>query len=111
MYGCPYADYDVTIKVTDEAGNPIPGIRAKSIGGNGMNKTTDSQGEAKDYLKEQYYLYLALEDIDGDANGGRFLPDTLKREDYQMTKTSEGEGWYQGRFDAKAEVKLKKDDK
>ena len=38
-YGCPYADYVVKGQVTDEAGNPIPGIQVTAPNGS----DTDSE--------------------------------------------------------------------
>ena len=52
---------------------------------------------------------LIVEDIDGEANGGEFLSDTLDIDYDKAVKVKEGEGrWYQGKFEVSQDVKLKK---
>ena len=52
---------------------------------------------------------LVVEDIDGEANGGEFLSDTLDVDHKKALKTKEGDGrWYEGVFEVSQDVKLKK---
>ena len=52
---------------------------------------------------------LIIEDIDGDANGGLFLSDTLDIDYDKAVKTKEGDGrWYGGVYEIIQDVKLKK---
>ena len=53
-------------------------------------------------------LKIIVEDIDGEANGGEFLSDTLDIDYNKAVQTKEGKGWYQGAYEIKQDVKLKK---
>lgn len=108
-YGCPHSDYRVDITVTDEAGKPVKGIRASRWGGDQNPLYTDDKGNAKDTLPGTFLQYF-LEDVDGDANGGKFAPDTLYQTDFEFEQVKNGDGkWYEGVYDVKATVKLKKE--
>ncbi|MCQ2110806.1 MAG: radical SAM-associated putative lipoprotein [Bacteroidaceae bacterium] len=111
MYGCPSADYDVTIKVTDEDGNPIKGIKVHRgyEDENAPSLKTDENGIFNSSINAGPSLSYILEDVDGDNNGGTFKSDTLKIQDFKLVQTKKGKGWYEGRFDASAEVTLKKE--
>lgn len=114
MYGSPYADYDVTVKVTDEAGKPINGISLREpwiVDGQPVYKT-DHKGEVSAKIRSfsTTRLDLILEDIDGDENGGTFKTDTLRKPDFTITKVKNGDGWFAGEFKAYAEVKMKKEE-
>ena len=88
-YGVPHADYIVKGTVTDETGTPIQGIKT-SIKGfypgvegvfvEGIDSIqTDASGQYQlKYMGMPHkYFKLIVEDIDGEANGGEFLSDTL----------------------------------
>ena len=47
-------------------------------------------------------------DQDGEAHGGHFIPDTLAMNEFERTQLEEGHGWYDGVFELKADIKLKK---
>jgi hypothetical protein len=52
---------------------------------------------------------LIVEDIDGEANGGEFISDTLDVDFNKAVQTKEGDGrWYGGVYEITQDVKLKK---
>jgi hypothetical protein len=63
-------------------------------------KSTDRQNQ---------YDKVIVEDIDGEANGGEFLSDTLDVDYNKAVKTKDGDGkWYLGIYEITQDVKLKK---
>lgn len=114
-YGTPYADYIVKGQVTDEAGTPIKDIQITAPYGYGTDSQhdqvvqTDAAGNftLKEFSSMKGYQII-FEDIDGEANGGDFKSDTINVNTLPMTQAEQGSGWYGGKFDVKAEIKLKK---
>jgi putative lipoprotein (rSAM/lipoprotein system) len=54
-------------------------------------------------------IKLIVEDIDGEANGGEFISDTLDVDFNKAVQTKEGDGrWYGGVYEITQDVKLKK---
>lgn len=121
-YGTPYSDYIVKGSVTDEAGNPLTGIKAsiKAIDeypgfapyAYGLDSTvTDEQGKflmkARAFI-DRPNIKLIMEDTDGSAGGGEFLSDTLALEDLPMQRKEPGQHWSSGTFELNANVKMKK---
>lgn len=120
-YGAPHADYILKGTVTDEAGTPVQGIKTslkevyKDETGNyafGMDsiQTNESGNYQLKYSGMPYdRTKLIVEDIDGEANGGEFLSDTLDIDYDKAVKTEEGDHhWYTGKFEIITDVKLKK---
>ncbi len=120
-YGVPHADYMVKGTVTDEAGTPIRGIKTalkgfypgvEEVYVDGIDSIqTDASGQYQ--LKYEgaphNYLKLIVEDIDGEANGGEFLGDTLDISFDKGEKLKDGNGnWYMGEFEIQKDIKLKK---
>ena len=119
-YGVPSADYIVRGTVTDESGNPIQGIKTtlKAIPDEAPEYTqgidsinTDAAGKFE--LQTRWYagipdLKLIAEDIDGEAGGGAFQSDPVLLGDLQMQNVEDGQGWYEGKFELKADIRLKK---
>ena len=120
-YGAPYADFVFKGTVTDEAGTPVKGIKTslKSVFDNenehyvfGLDSVeTDVSGsyQLKYVGMQDRSLKVIVEDIDGEANGGEFLSDTLDI-DYKkavQTKKSD-ENWYEGAYEISQDIKLKK---
>jgi putative lipoprotein (rSAM/lipoprotein system) len=112
----PMRDIRLTLKVTDEDGNPIEGISVVfQASSNMLNKelhrvATDKNGKYEtDYI---YYIlgssiYQALyTDIDGEENGGHFEDKIVEIHKMDKTKVKDGERWYMGVYDLSAEVKL-----
>jgi putative lipoprotein (rSAM/lipoprotein system) len=107
--------------VTDEAGTPIQGIKTvlKEMPDNypnyayGIDSTmTDAAGkyqiETRVYVG-QISQKLIVEDIDGEANGGEFLSDTIDISKIEANKIGQGDGkWNSGKYEIKADIKLKK---
>ncbi len=127
-YGAPYATYQIRGTVTDEEGNPIPGIKGR-LGvvitnpdvsstlyvAHGDSAVTDSEGHLIiDNISERtHYLVpgrtvVELKDEDGEANGGDFSADTLNFDDMKKTQLEKGDGWYQGKFEYSFTQKLNK---
>jgi putative lipoprotein (rSAM/lipoprotein system) len=121
-YGVPYATYMVEGTVTDEANNPIQGIKTsiKGIFPNGDKVYVDAVDSVLSDASGKYQLRyrgmdrpdykLTVEDIDGEANGGKFASDTLLLKDLpkkQYAKAPKGDHWSSGSFELTAYVQLK----
>lgn len=114
-YGTPHADFIVKGVVTDEANHPIEGIRAQFLNDynwGAISTTTDASGnyEVKATTFSDFYdCLLVVEDIDGEANGGEFLSDTLDLSKSKPVQVKKGDGgWYQGTYELSHDIKLKK---
>jgi putative lipoprotein (rSAM/lipoprotein system) len=120
-YGVPYATYMVEGTVTDEANNPIQGIKTsiKGIFPNGDKVYVDAVDSVLSDASGKYQLRyrgmdrpeykLIVEDIDGEANGGEFLSDTLDIEYGKAVKVKNGDGaWNGGEYMIQQPVRLKK---
>lgn len=120
-YGVPSADYVIKGTVTDEAGTPIQGIKtvlkelpdfypdyAYSID----STQTDASGKYQINTRLTFghqWDKLVVQDIDGEANGGEFLSDTIEISKLEAKKIGEGDGhWNNGKYEIQANVKLKK---
>ena len=121
-YGCPYVKYQVKGIVTDSEGHPIKGIKVKVAEQGLINDSemifhgidsveTDAAGAYQTQVMEDITINnhskLLLEDTDGEANGGDFQSDTLNLSDLEKILVEKGSGWYNGRYDLKADVTLK----
>ena len=114
-YGCPYADYIIKGVVTDEAGIPIKGIKviapysSKMDSQYGQIVQTDTQGI---FMLQEFSSLrgndIIFEDIDGEDNNGLFQSDTINVESLPKTRLEKGSGWYEGKYEATANIKLKK---
>ena len=51
---------------------------------------------------------IIFEDVDGEANGGLFQSDTIRVQTLPKTQTEKGNGWYNGKYEVQADIKLKK---
>ena len=120
-YGAPHADYILKGTVTDEAGTTIKGIKTslKEVyqteeGAHYYGMDSIQTNESGNYqLKYRGMPYdgtkLIVEDIDGEANGGEFLSDTLDIDYNKAVKVGEGDNhWYAGKYEVTTDVKLKK---
>ena len=118
-YGAPHADYIVIGTVTNESGTPVQGIKTSlkevsenaktSYGIDSIQTNATGDFQLKYTGMERKSIKLIVEDIDGEANGGEFLSDTLDIDYDKAVKVKEGEGrWYQGKFEVSQDVKLRK---
>ncbi len=112
-YGVPHINYILRGVVTDGAGNPIQGIETKFYGDlNGGDPTkTDTNGNYQ--IQAMTYpglkgCKLIVNDIDGEANGGEFLSDTIDVETLPKDEVEKGNGWYQGMYESTANIQMKK---
>lgn len=127
LYGTPMSSFHFKGNVTDEDGTPIQGIKAVLVNSYYYDKRerldsayTDSKGNfltdenhitgSLDYAKERGKLKVILEDVDGEAHGGEFAPDTIKSEDITILKVKEGgnSAWDIGSYEVTANGKMKK---
>ena len=120
-YGTPHADYIFKGIVTDEAGSPVQGVKTslKTAFENdnkqyvlGLDSVL-SDGSGAYLLKyagmKDHSLRLIVEDVDGVANGGEFLSDTLKIDFDKAVQTKQSdEFWYDGAYEISQDIKLKK---
>ena len=124
MYGVPVAGYQIKGQVTDEAGTPVQGIKtAVKI----IMSSPSADGKKEIYARDSVLTdasgkydisatapgnpetKLIVEDIDGEANSGEFLSDTLDIDYDKAVKAGEGDHhWYTGKFEITTDVKLKK---
>ena len=121
-YGTPHADYILKGTVTDEAGTPIKGIKTSlkeiskdDTGTYVFGIDSIQTNESGNYqLKNSGMPYdkrikLFVEDIDGEANGGEFLNDTLDIDYGKAVEVEEGDHhWYDGKYEVTTDVRLKK---
>ena len=126
MYGTPHADYQFMGTVTDESGSAVMGIKVSAknvyrrydsavIETYGVDSTlTDSKGkyavEGEAFLGE-HILKLIVEDLDGEANGGNFMNDTIDIDFDNAKKVKEPDKddyWSDGTFAITQDIKLKK---
>jgi putative lipoprotein (rSAM/lipoprotein system) len=117
-YGCPTVDYQVKGSVTDLTGTPIPGIKITAPYGSLLDNQyeqivqTDAQGHfTLNEFSDLRGVKFVVEDIDGEANGGEFLNDTINVETLPKTQVEKGDGrWYEGKYkyEVTANIKLKK---
>jgi len=120
-YGTPQADFILKGTVTDEIGTPVQGLKTslKEVYGHKTGYCVDSiqtnesgnyqlkLGKESNFFKEN--VKLIVEDIDGEANGGEFLSDTLDIDYSKAVKVGEGDQrWYEGTFEVVTDIKLKK---
>ncbi|MDE6374226.1 MAG: radical SAM-associated putative lipoprotein [Alistipes sp.] len=103
MYGTPRIDFRIQGKVTDPAGNPIPGIEIRN--------EDRSYGKDNTALTDEKGLYdisgsafspefnLSFHDIDGPENGGDFETETLsvKFTDEELTAPG-SDSWFNGTY-------------
>lgn len=116
MYGTPHADYKVSGSVTDENGNPIPGISVRQYQSPGPDESgkiiydgwegpeltrTEADGtfvidtELTSFGGDEEFIFR---DVDGPENGGEFEDQSQKVE---VSRTQKGDkAWYGGKFEA-----------
>ena len=116
-YGTPHADYIIKGRVMDESGTPVQGIKTslrkvdkvRSYGIDSVQTNVSGNYQLKHTGWQNQYYKVIVEDIDGEANGGEFLSDTLDIDYDKAVKTKDGDGkWYHGIYEISQDVKLKK---
>lgn len=110
MYGCPHAKFTIKGKVINEAQIPIPQIQIRTAYTDSPNYVdtlyTDSKGEFI-YTKDNKYISLFFTDIDGNANGGNYAPDSTSVS-FKDMKLEGGDGdWYLGEATKEITIVLK----
>ena len=116
-YGTPHADYIIKGRVMDESGTPVQGIKTslrkvdkvRAYGIDSVQTNVSGNYQLKHTGWQNQYYKVIVEDIDGEANGGEFLSDTLDIDYDKAVKTKDGDGkWYHGIYEISQDVKLKK---
>ena len=125
MYGSPYADFKALGTVTDEAGKPVKGIRVairqhRHFSSVGLDRndwyeddTLFTNADGRYQLRREITVVpddvtVVFEDIDGEENGGLFQEAEVKP---VVSQSKKGDNhWYNGMFEARADVALKKQD-
>ena len=110
--GEPVANYQITGTVSDEDGNPLPGIRVIADYSTGIpyradTLYTDKEGRFSKFMSIPRVdkFVMSFTDIDGNANGGYFKSDTIK---VKPVRTEMASGHFGGSFIVSAEVELNK---
>ncbi|MDR2890310.1 MAG: radical SAM-associated putative lipoprotein [Alistipes sp.] len=105
MYGTPHAEFEFKGAVTNEYNAPLRDVKIVVKSGWNDNEIavgiTDSRGEYDiefgDMGGSGITFSVVAEDIDGEANGGKFATETetieIEKEDYVG-----GDGWYIGKM-------------
>ena len=119
-YGMPHATFKVIGNVkAEDSGNPIEGIQVKfrqildEEYPFELEFKTDKDGKIDETFVEWPdvdHVQLTFKDIDGEENGGEFLPDTLRKKDLRIDlvedkKSSWNKGTYTIAFDARLKKK------
>ncbi len=112
MYGVPHLDAEMKGRVTDVAGNPIPGIEVGLVESPGAPvadpTTTDAEGgyavSGRVFASNPM---LRFADVDGEANGGLFATREMSVELSERDRIRRGDGsWYMGVY-AREEVDVR----
>ena len=108
-YGSPYASFEVKGKVTDQHGEPIPGIQVTCDAMYIQPVYTESDGSyalhGDGFPREK--IQVSFEDVDGEENGGLFAARSVSAETHQV---QDGDGnWDFGVYEAEANAELSLD--
>lgn len=97
-YACPYADYNLSGTVVDaDSSKVIEGIKVRfgTLPGLTTYSGADGTWSISGRLTCMFRDSLIATDVDGDANRGKFLPDSLL---LNPSRVKPGKGWYRGTF-------------
>jgi len=129
LYGSPNSEYQFKGNVTNEEAQPIKGIKAvmcftadekhyehldsayTDANGNYVSEAASFEYTSPEYYVKEGKMKIVLEDVDGEANGGKFANDTIESKDMTVEKIKEGSGaWDWGTYEVTAKTKkLKKE--
>ena len=116
-YGTPMATFKFIGQATDEAGNPVEGIRIIVDPGAEYSPKdtlfTGEDGKAGMTLRYDWpdtnSMTVSFDDVDGEDNGGEFESQVLSGKDLTQEQTGEPSGnWYEGEFTITANAVLSK---
>lgn len=110
MYGMPYADYNVDLKVTDEDGKPIKGIQASEGYAFDESKAvyTDGDGKVEMRLEHNSFCTIHLKDVDGAVNG-EYADTVINESSLELKRVKKGDkAWYGGEYNATGTIKMRK---
>ena len=118
-YGMPHATFKIIGDVkSEETGNPIEGIVVKFRQNQDEFEfrdraefKTDKDGKINETFRdwpEAENIEFTFEDVDGDENGGKFLPDTLRQKDLKIDFVEDKKSsWHKGDYTITFEAKMK----
>lgn len=112
MYGSPYADFEMKIKVVDSADAPLPNIRIDLSQADDY-KYTDSMGVAQFKFRGYSSIHGIFDDIDGPENGGKFktTDTTFYFSNSQFDKSDKkDDNWYKGKLKTEVKIVMQKED-
>ena len=119
-YGMPHASFKVigTVKAAD-TNEPIDGIKVKFRQKMDEEFTNEIEFQSKNggKVEETFYewpffesIEFTFEDVDGEENGGSFLPDTLRTKDLKIEFVEDKESnWHNGDYTISFDAKLNKE--
>ena len=114
-YGSPTMDYKIIGTVSDEEGNAISNIRVTTSDRDTLFSNEKGKYETRIFERRYFFPSLVFEDIDGDANGGTFLSDSVSKQEVWESprkQLQKGDGnWYKGTYEYTVDVTLKKQEK
>ena len=141
-YGCPTRDFSYSGRVLTETGEPIEGVRVVLAEERWRQEPCDSAAENDTTSESGRVVYLEgvdtfwtdeegqfrsdvyrgpevypmgtvlLDDVDGEANGGEFVSDTVRWSDMEEVKVKGGDGrWYEGEYEYTFEKRLREKEK
>jgi putative lipoprotein (rSAM/lipoprotein system) len=110
-YGMPVSvDYRVVGEITDEAGNPLQGIRVIVENPKPDTIYTDAKGLFQTTKREAVSFdgKATFEDADGKANGGEFATTEIPIRDMEVKQVEKDENWKRGGIEFNTKVQMKK---
>ena len=119
-YGMPHATFKVIGNVNAADTNaPIDGIKVKFRQKMDEEYTNEVEFQSKNggKVEETFYewpffesIEFTFEDVDGEENGGSFLPDTLRTKDLKIEFVEDKESnWHNGDYTISFDAKLNKE--
>lgn len=85
MYGCPSSIFQVKGTIVDENDKPVKGIQVVGWHYAADTLHTDAEGIVLDeFQSSSRGLTYYIEDVDGEANGGKFAKDTVTDDEIHL---------------------------
>ena len=111
-YGMPVDEFEIYGTVTDKEKNPIENIRVTNLDTNNpLYTSVDGKFRLKseEFGFTHYSTLLKFEDIDGEANGGEFLPREIEVKFTEADIVKKGKRNKPDKYAKKITVELERD--